>query len=203
MSTPPTMPRDRLARALTEALAPAPVAAMTLCLIAWHSAESAGAAVRWSLLALLFAPAAPLVYLLRQVRRGAVSDRHIPRREQRPRVLIAGGVSIGAGSALLAALGAPPTLTATLGAAVIGLGVALAITLVWKISLHVGILAGTVVALAQLVGPAMLALAPLVAAVAWARVHLRAHTPAQVLAGAAIGALTTAVSLGLLLDAVS
>ncbi len=202
MNTPPT-PRDRLARALTEILAPWSVAATALCLIAWHSAESPGAAIRWGLLALVFAPAAPLLYLIRQVHRRAVTDRHVPRREQRPPVLIASGIFMGIGVALLAALGAPPALSATLGAAVIALGVALAVTLVWKISLHVGIVAGAVVALVQLIGPPMLALAPLVVAIAWARVHLRAHTPAQVLAGAAIGALTTAVSLGPLLDAVS
>lgn len=199
MNTPRAMPRDRLARALTEAFAPTPVAIVALSLIAWHSTESSGAAIRWALLAGVFAPVVPRVYLAWQVRRGAVTDVHVHRREQRPRVLLISTLCVGAGVALLAALGAPPALIATLAAAMIGLGVALAITLVWKISLHVGILAGVVVALTQLVGPPMLALAPLVPAVAWARVQLRAHTPAQVLAGGAIGALVTIAALSLLM----
>ncbi len=203
MSTTEMTGRTRLARALTELLAPAPAAALTLSLIAWHSAETPGAALRWGLLAVVFAPAVPLFYLLRQVRRGRVTDRHVRRREQRPRLLLISALCVGAGVALLTALGAPPALRATLAAAAIGLGVVLAITLVWQISLHVGILAGIVVALAQVLGPGLLALSPLVIAVAWSRVHLRAHTIGQVTAGGLVGAAVTAASFDPLLRLLS
>ncbi len=68
-----------------------------------------------------------------------------------------------------------------------GIGTAAAITLVWKISVHVAVVAGIVSILSLVFGPVMLALAPVVVLSAWARVVLRDHTPAQTAAGAFLG----------------
>jgi membrane-associated phospholipid phosphatase len=66
---------------------------------------------------------------------------------------------------------------------------ALAITLVWKISLHAGVAASAAVCAGMLFGwwfaPVSVAL---VAAVAWSRVHLKDHTLAQVVVGSIVGA---------------
>ena len=96
-----------------------------------------------------------------------------------------------AGAALFAMLGAPPALVALMIAGVSGIGVALLITLRWKISVHVGALAGIIVVCTILIGPQALIVAPLVPLVAWARVELGAHTPAQAIAGGVIGALVS------------
>ena len=44
----------RLARIVTEVLAPAPTVAVLLLLVAWHSAPSTAEALRWGVLAALF-----------------------------------------------------------------------------------------------------------------------------------------------------
>lgn len=81
---------------------------------------------------------------------------------------------------------------ALIGSAAAALAVATAITLVWKISVHVGVVAGIIAVFTLLFGWQALVLAPLVALVAWARVALGDHTPAQTVAGGLLGALVGA-----------
>lgn len=177
------------ARVVTEVLAPANLAGALLVVIAWHSATSTRQALTLSLVALLFVPLIPLIYVLRRVRQGRLSDRHVGIRRQRPVVLGVGVASVVAGFGLLAVLGAPRELLALVVAMVVGLTVSLLITLAWKISIHVAVAAGSVTILVVVFGPGMLVALPVVALVGWARIELRDHTPAQVVAGAVVGAL--------------
>src|ERR687886_449145 len=102
----------RLARALTEVLAPAPVAGCLLVLVAWHSADSAADAVRWAVLAVVFAAVVPMVYILVGVRRRRLSDRHVGVRHERPLPLLVGVASVVVGVELLIQAGAPRELIA-------------------------------------------------------------------------------------------
>ena len=191
--------RRRWAAIITEVLAPAPLAMVAVAIVAWQTARTPLQALIWTVLGVVFAPLLPLLHLLRQVRRGAVTDRHVQQREQRPRILLIALASGLVGLLLLAVLGAPPGLVALLASGAAALVVALLITLRWKISVHVGAVAGIVTICAILLGPPALALLPLVALVAWARVELGAHTPAQAIAGGAIGALVSgAMFIGIL-----
>jgi hypothetical protein len=180
------------ARALTEALAPAPVAGGLLVLVAWHSASSALDALRWAVLAILFAAVVPMAYILLGVRRRRLSDRHVGVRGQRPLPLLVGVASVVVGVASLVVLRAPRELVALEAAMAVGLGMSLVVTLAWKISIHVAVVAGAVVILVLVFGPAWLLLVPLVAAVGWARVVLSDHSPAQSMAGALLGAVVAA-----------
>src|SRR5205807_7157458 len=134
----------------------------------------------------LFAALIPLGYIIRQVRRRRLTDYHVGRREQRPRPMLVGVASVLAGLGVLALLGAPRALVALVGAMAVGLATATLVTLFWKISVHVAVVAGTVVILVLVFGPTLLALAPAVALVGWARVEVGDHTPAQVMAGAGL-----------------
>ena len=193
----PRWPR-RLARLVTEVLAPAPVVAALLLAVAWRSAPTPAEAVRWALLAAAFCSALPMLYILRGVRRGRLTDHHVRLRRQRRGPLLVAGASVLVGLALLLAAGAPRAVVALVGAGGVGLAVAVAITQVWKISVHAAVAAGAVVVLVLVFGPALLVLAPLVALSAWARVQLEDHTPAQVAAGAAVGATVAGVVFSVL-----
>jgi len=85
-----SMPRrsNRLARIITEAFAPSPLAAVVLIVVAWRYSPTTGDALKWSLLGILFAPVVPVLYLLRQLRRGKVTDHHVRRREQRAGIIL-------------------------------------------------------------------------------------------------------------------
>ena len=190
--------RQRLARLVTEILAPAPTVAALLLVVAWRTAPTAAEAVRWGLLAVLFASLIPFLYILRGVRRRRLSDHHVGVREQRPVPLLVGIASVLAGLALLAALGAPRDLLALVAAMAVGLATSLLVTLFWKISVHAAVTAGAVVILVLVLGPALLTLAPVVALVGWARVEVGDHTPAQVVAGVGLGATVAGLVFSLL-----
>lgn len=189
---------SRLARLVTESLAPAPTAAVLILAVALHSAASPAAALRWAVLAILFGCILPFLYIIRGVRRRELSDHHVRVRLQRPLPILVGLASVLAGLALLAVLGAPRELIAVVVAMAAGLAVSLLITLTWKLSVHTGAVAGTVIILALVFGPALLMLQVFAFLVGWARVELGDHTPAQVIAGGIIGAVVAAVTFTLL-----
>ena len=64
--------------------------------------------------------------------------------------------------------------------------------------MHAAIAAGAATALLLVFGPALLAPWPVVAVIAWSRIQLGDHMPAQVLAGVALGIVVTATILPLL-----
>lgn len=191
-------PGRRLARLITELLAPAYTAGALLVVVAFHSAPSAAVALRWLVPSLLFGSLLPVLYLAHQVRRQRLSDIHLRVREQRPVPLLVGLTSVLVGLGLLVGLGASRELLAVIGAMAAGLIVAMLTSLAWKLSVHTGAVAGTVVILALIFGPAALALAALAAAVGWARVEVGDHTPAQVVAGGAIGTIVAGIVFPLL-----
>ncbi|BCJ56250.1 hypothetical protein Asp14428_77250 [Actinoplanes sp. NBRC 14428] len=184
---------DRVARLLTEILSPAVLVATVLLAVAWHAADTPGQALLWGLIAAAAASFIPITYIIRGVRRGHWTDKHVGVREQRKLPLLVCLVSTAAGSVTLAVAGAPRELLALIACMVAALVVAVAVTLAgrWKISVHSLVAAGTAIALVVVGGPALLATLPLAAAVGWSRVRLRDHTPAQVVAGAVVGACAT------------
>ena len=186
-------PADRAARLLTEILSPAVLVATVLLAVAWHAADTPGQALLWGLIAAAAASFIPITYIVRGVRRGHWTDKHVGERAQRKLPLLVCLLSTAAGTLTLAVAGAPRELLALIASMVAALVVAVPVTLLarWKISIHALVAAGTAVALVVVGGPALLVTWPLAAAVGWSRVHLRDHTPAQVLAGAVVGACAT------------
>ncbi len=131
-----------------------------------------------------------------RVRRKALSDHHVTRREDRP--LVIAGIA-GSVASLLAAQrlrGAPDELQQMTRAALVALGVTGAATLRVKVSFHTAVLAGVIVVLARELSPRYRRLLVLVPAVAWARVRISHHSPAETALGAAIGAACGALGGG-------
>ncbi len=182
-----------MAGIITELLAPVPVATILLFVVAWHSTHSLARALVWGGISALFATLVPLLYLLRGVRRRQFTDRHVRVREQRPLAFLVGTASLLIGLELMVELGAPRELLALVAAMGVGLIISLLVTLLWKISVHVAVVAGAVVILVLVFGPALLVLGPMLVLVGWARVEMGDHTPAQVIAGSGLGAAVAAV----------
>jgi membrane-associated phospholipid phosphatase len=190
-------PRPGLARAVTELLAPANLAVAQLLLVGWHSAPGP-AGLGWGLLAATFCGLLPYGIVITGVRRRRWTDRHLRARQQRPTPFLAGIASVLAGLALLLALDGPRPLMALVAAMLTGLAITLVVTLWWKLSVHTAAASGTVAILALTFGPALTLTVPTVALVAWSRVRLGDHTPAQTLAGAALGGLVAPTVFSLL-----
>ncbi len=189
--------RRTFATVITELFAPAPLTALAVALVAWQSAPTPAAALGWALAGGAFTPLLPLVHLLRQVRSGQVSDHHVSVREQRPRILAMALLSVVTGLTLLTALGAPRPLVALLIGGASAIGSALIVSLWWKMSVHMVAVGGILTVCTILFGPTVLALAPVIPLIGWARIELAAHTPAQVAAGALLGAAVSGVTFSL------
>lgn len=190
--------RRRFARVVTEVLAPAPVAAVLLVAVSLRSATSLGAGLGWAALTVLIICAVPMGFVVQRVRRRKLTDRHVRLREQRWLPMLVALGAIVCGVALLTWLRAPRELVVLLVAMTVGAVVCLLITLFWKMSIHTGTVAATALILAIIFGPPLIVLEVFAALVAWARVALGVHTPAQVIGGGIIGAAVPAAVFVLL-----
>jgi membrane-associated phospholipid phosphatase len=180
--------RTRLARAVTELLAPANLAVAQLLLVSWHSSPGL-AGLGWGLLTATFCGLIPYGIVIVGVRGRRWTDRHVRVRQQRPVPFLAAIASFLAGLALLVALGAPQPVVALVVAMLTCLAATMFVTLWWKLSLHAAAASGTVAILVLTFGPLLLLALPVVALVSWSRIRLGDHSPAQTLAGAALGGL--------------
>jgi len=186
-----------VARVLTEIFAPAPVGIVALVVVSWRFSPTLGDAMKWLGVSALFVVILPFAFLVGQVRRGRVTDIHVRRREQRLPIILAFLASWLVLIALLVTMGAPDELIALIGAGMATLVVIGAITLRWKISLHVGVATGVLTVFTLLFGPWIVPLGILLPLLGWARVSVGDHTPSQVIAGAAVGAVVSGGSFTL------
>jgi hypothetical protein len=180
---------ERIARIVSEVLAPAVLVAALLVTVGWHAGEAPGVSHWWGLPGAIFAAVIPLGYVLHGVRTGRLTDHHIPDRADRRLPLLFGVASLTAGLIVLVLLGAPREVLALLVAGGTGLVIFALVTHWWKMSIHAGVAAGTLATMIAIYGPVALLGAPLVVLGGWARVRLTAHTPAQVVVGALAGAV--------------
>lgn len=193
--SPQTMPpltTSRLPGLISHVLAPTILATVLLALTPLRFPE-----VPWgqALLATTFTTLIPWAALIWARGRGTVSDVHVTRREQRWPLLLVALASILAGLVLMLVMRAEPVMIREVLLILAGLLATGAVTLVWKISIHVAVAAFVFLhAFAdQPYGP-YLAVA-MVAVVSWARVRLSHHTSSQVFAGALVGALVGMLGL--------
>lgn len=139
--------------------------------------------------AALFVVVIPTAALTFAAHKGVIGDCEASQRAERFGVFLGIGASIAVGVLALVIFHAPPALTWLLASAVAGLALASVLNIFLKLSIHMAV--GSFVALSQvLVGgtPGLLSLI-LLPVLGWARVRLKAHTPAQVFVGAIAGAL--------------
>jgi membrane-associated phospholipid phosphatase len=186
----------RGARLVTDAFEPKNWILLVTVLVGWNADRIAG--IGWGLLGALFAAIIPVLFIKYGMKKGRWADRHVGVRQHRLVVMTFIIASVGAGIALLIGLGAPRSVIALIVAMLVTLASLMAITVKWKISVHAAVSSGAVAMLALAYGPWMLAGYTLVALVGWSRIALRDHTPAQVLAGAALGAGIAATTFALL-----
>ncbi|MCP3819673.1 hypothetical protein NLX86_16675 [Streptomyces sp. A3M-1-3] len=188
--------QSRAARLVTDGLEPKNwIIALTL-LVGWQVDGLAG--IGWGLFGATFAAVIPVLFIKFGIRRGTWADRHLGVKQQRLVVMVFIIASVLTGTLLMTLLGAPLAMVALIAAMVTTLVVLMVITTAWKVSVHAAVSSGSVIILALTYGPWLLALYPVVALVGWSRIALKDHTPAQVVAGTALGALVAGLTFALL-----
>jgi membrane-associated phospholipid phosphatase len=180
---------DTVAHVISVVLSP-PILAATMLVMAAGIVQQT-AAWLWAGIGLLMNIVLPMVYLVRLFRRGLISDFDVGRREERRRPLVFTLVSMLSGVTLLTAGAAPRLVLAVALAQMAQTILLLLITLHWKISVHSAAVAAILAFLLYLTGSQAISALPALPLVAWARVHLHRHTPAQTIAGSVLGGLIT------------
>jgi hypothetical protein len=176
------------ARLVSDILSPPMVWGVLAFPIAFRDAPSHQQALLWALTYVVLVCLLPIVYVAMMVRRGKITDIHMQVREQRFRPFIVSLLCTTIAWWVLRFMGAPPVLPMFALFSLLQLGAIALITTVWQISLHAMSISSAVITMSVLYGfiPALLTV-PLVVLVSAARLHLKRHTPAQVLAGAVLG----------------
>lgn len=183
---------DRFAYWLSQITSPFVVGLAVFGYVALSTANTVADGLRW-LTVIGVGLGVPFGVVWWGVKTGKWTDIHVSRRSERLVPLFVGLIALVGMLVGLLVLDASRPLVATLVAVTVEFAVATLITRVarYKISLHVDSAAGAVTVACLLAGSGFLALAPLVALIAWARWKLEAHSPLQVMSGAALGVVVT------------
>lgn len=178
------------ARVVSDLLSPPVVWGVMVFPVALRDTTSREHVFLWAALYIFMVCLLPVIYIAVMVKRGAITDLHMQVRGQRIRPLMVTIICTGLTWAIMSLMGAPKILPLFVLFVLVQLALMVTITLVWQISIHAISISGAAVATGALFGPlGALLTAPLVVLVGAARLKLRRHTPAQVVAGSVIGAI--------------
>lgn len=164
--------------------------------IAFREAETREQALLWAFTYTIMVCLLPAAYIGFMVWRGHITDLHMEVRKERIRPFIVSLVGTAIAWGMLRLMGAPSLLPNFALVSLVLLGAMFLITLVWQISMHSMSITCAVVAAGALYGwgPALL-LSPLIPVVGAARLKLRRHTLAEVVAGVVLGGGVTILLL--------
>ena len=180
---------DRAAVVVSHLLNPAMVAWWVFAGLAWL----AGAGWVAATVGVVFFALVPGLVLLYLSWAGVVDEVYPSDRSQRQRPLLLGVACYALGLVALGLAGAPGFM---LGAGCVYCGNTLLVWQInkyWKISIHAVGVSGGLLILLLVGGSAWWPLLGALPLVAWARLQLKAHTPAQVAAGALLGVCSSAL----------
>ena len=147
----------------------------------------------WRLLfvSTFFTSLGPMLYVFWLYATDRISDLDMSARSEREIVFSAFIVFDALGAFALWLVHAPRLMIAAMLGYLVSTLLVQYITRYWKISTHALGITAPLVALSLLYGRQVLPFLVLIPMVCWARVYLKAHTVAQVVAGAALGAVST------------
>jgi membrane-associated phospholipid phosphatase len=146
---------------------------------------------RLLLISTIFTSIGPMLYVFRLYATDRISDLDMSVRHERESILSAFVVFYTLGTLTLYLTHAPRIMIAAMLGYTLSTILVQFITRYWKISTHALGITAPLVALTLLFGRQPLPFLVLIPMVCWARVYLKAHTPGQVVAGAALGAGST------------
>ena len=180
--------RKQLASMTSIILSPFVVGLVIIPLVSLESTASVIDAIKWSLILITLSILPIYLAVICLVRSKKVDSISLNIRQQRHKIYALAVILGGAGSIALFFLKTPVTMLALFVSGLVGAVIFLTINLWWKISLHTALTAALVTILVFLYGFVAIIAIVLLPLVAWARLELRHHSLAQLIAGA-LGAL--------------
>lgn len=187
------MPSERMASIFSLVFNPAIVSAFTFLILLYP--ENTQNALLLFGICVTFGTLAPLAVIYQLSERGLISDFYVTEREERAKPFAGAISSYLVGSLALLSLRAPTIVTGLMLCYAVNTLIMMLTTLRWKISVHASGIAGPTTTLMYGLGLWAAIFFALLLPVGWARIKLKAHTPAQVLAGALLTAVATWLQL--------
>lgn len=180
--------RKRLAKLVSNVLNPFLLSSAVIIMLSVASTSSMADALKWSLISLALSVLPVLITVVCLVRRQKLDSIFINPRRQRTRVYLMAIACAVAGCLALYYGGAPTLLMATFVTGLAAIVTFMGINLLWKISLHTAFVAASVTILIIVFHPIGALAVLLLPPVAWARLEMKLHTPAQVACGGLLAA---------------
>jgi membrane-associated phospholipid phosphatase len=185
--------KDRWARIVSGVLSPLSIAIAAVAVAGYAINDES--ALSWIALYIALSILPPTLYIMYLVRKGIVTDFHLNVRKERTKPFLIMTANTAVVFLVMLLLGAPKLILIVIATAILQLFFMLLITLRWKISGHCTAVAGLVVLALALFGENLLPSTLLIPLVAWSRIRLKRHTPAQTVAGSFIGAVIVSTLL--------
>ena len=181
--------RKRIANLTSNILNPFLVGIVIILLLSFESASSILNVLKWSLILIAIGILPVFLTVIYLVRKGKLNGIFTSVRRQRTRIYLVAGVCAATGYATLLYFKAPLMLVAAFASGLCAAVIFLVINLWWKISLHTAFATALVTVAVILYGWIAIITAVLVPLIAWARIELKHHSPAQVFVGALLAIL--------------
>lgn len=186
--------RKRLAKLISSIFNPFLVSFLVIILLAFHDTTGTAEALKWAAISLALSVLPVFVVVVYLARQGKLDGILVIPQEQRKGIYVLAAVLGAIGCAVLYFLGAPELLVATFCAGVVAVVIFMVINMFWKISLHAAFISGSATVLTVIYGMIGALSILLLLLVAWARIELKLHSPAQVAGGAALAAAIVIVT---------
>jgi membrane-associated phospholipid phosphatase len=180
--------RKRLAKLISSVLNPFLVSFLVIVLLAFHDTTSTAEALKWTAISLVLSVLPVFIVVVYLARQGKLDGILVIPQEQRTGIYVLAAVLGAIGCAVLYFLGAPELLVATFCAGLVAVVIFMVINMFWKISLHAAFISGSATVLTIIYGMIGALSILLLLLVAWARIELKLHSPAQVAGGTLLAA---------------
>ncbi len=192
-----TETRQRIANLISNIFNPFLAGTVSILILSFESASGVLDALKWALILIAIGILPVFLAAIYLVRKGKLDGIFTSIRRQRTRIYLVAGVCAGAGYAILHYSGAPERLVDTFATGLSAAVIFTVINLWWKISLHTALITALVTVLVILYGWIAMVAVVLVFLIGWARLELKQHSPAQVVAAALLSALIVVVGFHL------
>ena len=146
--------------------------------------------ILWTALCIVFGSLIPFIFILILYKKKKINDLHVPKREERIKPTLVTLVSYMLGFFVFYILRSPVYLRAIFFGSFLTVIVLVLITYFWKISFHTSWITFFCITYYIIFGKWAILLTVCIPLIAWARVKIKRHSLAQVIAGSAVTVIT-------------
>jgi membrane-associated phospholipid phosphatase len=181
--------RERLARLTSNILNPFLLSFILIILLAVESTDSSSEAVKWASISIAISVLPVFLVVIYLVRQKRLEGVFANPRQQRNGIYILASALGAVGCGIMWYFNAPKLLSVTFSAGLASIIIFMVINRFWKISLHTAFMSASVTIITIVYGAIGALTILLLPPVAWARISLNQHSPAQVITGAVLSAV--------------